>query len=226
MSQASKVALRPRRRPRQARSQVTVTAILDATVRVLLQRGYGACTTRLVAEVAGVGIGSVYEYFPNKEALIAAVIEREADRCLSALERELAATFDRPFQEALRAAVGATLRELEARREIMQLLIVEYPHIGKLDALGQLPMRAAELTAHCFGRWIRGGVDEQATTFRVLANMLMGAYLSQTLLPAGRVSQEEMRDALVDILVRVLEPRLNASATCGNSGRLVAEAGP
>src|SRR5262245_58040932 len=53
--------LRARRRPRQARSHMTVSSLLDATALVLLRRGYAACTTNLVAEVAGVGIGSLYE---------------------------------------------------------------------------------------------------------------------------------------------------------------------
>jgi len=73
------VQLSPRKAPRQSRSQATVTAILDATARILLERGYAAASTNAVAELAGVSVGSLYQYFPNKEALIAALQARHGE---------------------------------------------------------------------------------------------------------------------------------------------------
>ena len=64
-----------RRKPSQRRSQVTVTAILDAAARVFEERGFEAGTTNHVAEVAGVSIGSLYEYFPNKDAMVVALVD-------------------------------------------------------------------------------------------------------------------------------------------------------
>lgn len=182
-------------------------AILDATVIVLRKHGYEDCTTRLVAQVAGVGIGSLYEYFPNKEALIAALVEREADGYMVVLQREMAATFDRPFAEALRIALGRALHELESRRELVSLLLAKYPYMGQLPALGRLPSRAAELAALCIGRW--GGevwVSNSPATYHVLASMLIGACVSHILQPSAQVSSEAMLDALVEILLRVLQP--------------------
>ena len=63
-----------RRKPIQARSQSTVDAILTAAARVLVERGYAKTTTNHVAQVAGVSIGSLYQYFRNKDELIMAVI--------------------------------------------------------------------------------------------------------------------------------------------------------
>jgi AcrR family transcriptional regulator len=207
----TKVTLRARRRPRQARSQVTVSAILEATVRVLLKHGYEGCTTRLVAEVAGVGIGSVYEYFPNKEALIAAVIEREADRYMAVLQREMLATIDRPFADALRVALSAALCELESRRDLVSLLLTEYPYVGQLTALGRVPRHAAELAALCLRRWgDEVCISDRPATYHVLASMLIGAYLAHTLRPVAQVSSEAMLDALVEILLRILQPRAHA----------------
>lgn len=72
MTDSSRAARqKPRRRPRQARSWATSLAVQEAFVRVLLERGYDGVTIRDVAAVAGVGIGTFYEYFPNKEALAA-----------------------------------------------------------------------------------------------------------------------------------------------------------
>jgi AcrR family transcriptional regulator len=69
-----------RKKPSQARSEVTVEAILDAAAQVFEARGYAAGTTNRIAERAGVSIGSVYEYFPNKDAIVVALAERELER--------------------------------------------------------------------------------------------------------------------------------------------------
>ncbi len=69
-----------RKRPSQARSQVTVEAILDAAAQVFEARGYAAGTTNRIAARAGVSIGSLYEYFPNKDAIVVALAERELER--------------------------------------------------------------------------------------------------------------------------------------------------
>jgi AcrR family transcriptional regulator len=65
-----------RKRPRQARSKAMVTAILDAAARVVRTDGDDHLTTNRVAEVAGVSVGSLYQYFPNKAALLVALLER------------------------------------------------------------------------------------------------------------------------------------------------------
>ena len=67
--------LRARKRPRQARSRATVDAILRAAAQVFATRGYAATTTNHIAERAGVSIGSLYEYFPSKDALLVALME-------------------------------------------------------------------------------------------------------------------------------------------------------
>lgn len=66
----------PRKMPRQSRSKANFEAILDAAARVLVKEGYDRATTNRIADVAGVGIGTLYEYFPNKEAVFAALRRR------------------------------------------------------------------------------------------------------------------------------------------------------
>ena len=73
-------ALNPRKLPRQARSRALVDAILDAAARILEEQGREALNTNLVADKAGVSIGSLYQYFPNRDAIIAAVAERHGHR--------------------------------------------------------------------------------------------------------------------------------------------------
>ena len=82
----SRLQLRTRKEPIQARSQATVESILDAATRVLAKQSLAGFNTNRVAEVAGVSIGSLYQYFPNKAALIVAVLDREHERLATALE--------------------------------------------------------------------------------------------------------------------------------------------
>lgn len=77
---------RPRKMPRQGRSTETVRAIIEATARILEQDGLGAFTTNAVAERAGVSIGSLYQYFPGKEALVGALIVRETSLLIAECE--------------------------------------------------------------------------------------------------------------------------------------------
>lgn len=67
----AKILLTPLKKPTQARSKATYQAILEATTHILITQGYEALTTNHVAEIAGVSIASLYQYFPNKESLVA-----------------------------------------------------------------------------------------------------------------------------------------------------------
>jgi AcrR family transcriptional regulator len=74
MAKATK--LKPRKLPVQARSKMTVEAILDAAALVFAERGFNGGTTNHIAERAGVSIGSLYQYFPNKDAIMMGLMER------------------------------------------------------------------------------------------------------------------------------------------------------
>jgi AcrR family transcriptional regulator len=98
-----------RRRPRQARSQNTVAAVLTATAQVLKREGYSGLTTRAIAERAGVSVGSLYQYFPTKEAVVRALAEQHRARVVDALERALARSAHCALPERTRILVDALL---------------------------------------------------------------------------------------------------------------------
>ncbi len=79
-----------RRAPRQERSRQTVEAVLDAVERVLKREGVGAITTNRIAEAAGVSIGSVYQYFPDKQSIFTALHQRHVDQVSQVLEQTVA----------------------------------------------------------------------------------------------------------------------------------------
>ena len=87
MPTAAKPALHPRKTPVQARSAVTVDAILDATLQVLVACGKERLTTTLVARRAGVSVGTLYQYFPNKSALLQAALRRHMEEIRQAIDQ-------------------------------------------------------------------------------------------------------------------------------------------
>lgn len=119
---AVKEAPPPRKSPRQARSHATVDAILDATARILVERGYVNVTTNAVSERAGVSVGSLYQYFPNKESLLGAVRLRHSER----MEREVLRAFDQPeatsFDDGMRRAIEAVIKAHLVEPDLHQAL--------------------------------------------------------------------------------------------------------
>lgn len=117
----------PRRTPRQARSQALVEAILEATARVLAERGYAGTNTNIVAERAGVSVGSVYQYFPNKDSLVTALHERHAAQMYTAIDTVLAASQPRSLRGQVEAMVHALLAAHRVEPELHQVLEREFP---------------------------------------------------------------------------------------------------
>lgn len=90
-------ALAPRKSPRQARSAATVEAIRTATIQVLLAEGVARLTTTRVAERAGVSVGTMYQYFPHKEALLFALVREKVEAIARAMEAAAQALAGRPL---------------------------------------------------------------------------------------------------------------------------------
>jgi AcrR family transcriptional regulator len=117
-----------RRQPQQRRAQLTVDAILDAMVRLLKRKGFSALTTNRIAEVAGVSIGSVYQYFPDKRAIFIALHQRhieQIDRIIGATLIEHAGS---PLDTFIRAVVGVMVEAHTTDPELYELLLHEVPH--------------------------------------------------------------------------------------------------
>ena len=122
--------LEPRKSPRQRRAQETVKAILQATAQVLSEHGYAKTSTNKVARVAGVSIGSLYQYFPNKEALIIALFDRHTEEVLTSLGREILEMAREPLPEAVTRLVRFYLR-LHTRDPRLQLAMTQQAiHLG------------------------------------------------------------------------------------------------
>jgi AcrR family transcriptional regulator len=128
----------PRKRPRQARSRATVDTVLEATARVLVKRGFDGLTTNLVAEAAGVSIGSLYQYFPNKEALVGALIEKHVEDMTSLCLSELTRVALLPVPQAIRSVIELMIRAHAVEPELHRVLTEQVPRVGRMAKLREI----------------------------------------------------------------------------------------
>src|SRR5512134_3178395 len=127
-----KVRTTPRKTPTQARSRATVDAILAATARVMVKHGFDRTTTNQIAEAAGVSIGSLYQYFPSKEALVAALMDRHHAEMRAVLVSQLEKTRSLPLAEAVRAMIELMLRAHAVDPALHRVLMEQVPRTGRL----------------------------------------------------------------------------------------------
>lgn len=117
-----------RRRPTQWRARQTVEAVLDAVIRILKREGTGAVTTNRIAEVAGVSIGSLYQYFPDKRAIFVALHERHIEQIDRLVERTLVEFAAAPLDELMRALVEAMVDAHTSDPKLFEMMQAEVPH--------------------------------------------------------------------------------------------------
>lgn len=124
---------KPRKNALQERSRATVDALVEATARVLVREGFEKTSTNRIAEIAGVSVGSLYQYFPGKEALVAAVIERHQEEIMGIVRTTLCEIADMPIEQATRRLVTVAIEAHRINPELHRVLAEQIPRAGKLD---------------------------------------------------------------------------------------------
>lgn len=114
--------LRPRKRARQQRSTQTVEAILTAAARILERGGLEAANTNAIAALAGVSIGSLYQYFPNRDAILFELLRRAERRMADALAEAIDATKELPFAARLKLLIAGAVRQQFERPALARAL--------------------------------------------------------------------------------------------------------
>ena len=134
-------AFEPRKTPIQARATVTVEAISEATIQVLLTQGAERLTTTRVADRAGVSVGTLYQYFPNKQSLLFAVLEDHLKKVTEAVEDACERARHKPLTEMIKEVVEAFVDAKIARTDISVALYEVAPDVGGLALIKRVTER-------------------------------------------------------------------------------------
>jgi AcrR family transcriptional regulator len=200
----------PRRIPRQRRAQLTRDAIIEAAAHLLATRGWDASTTNHIAERAGVSIGSLYKYFPNKPSILAQVARRRIDAEVSALSATLESHADDPA--GLPAAIVATTADRYAAHASLDTALME--QMGAIEVARFLRDAEAEvvrmteryLTRH--RRQLRTGAGAAAfVAVHTLRGVLVAAAAHDAALLQSATFRGEVALLLERYLVHDLERR-------------------
>lgn len=132
---ARRPLVNPRKDASQERSRATVDALVEATARVLVREGFDKASTNRIAAVAGVSVGSLYQYFPSKEALVAAVIDRHNHDLMQIARSELAEVANQPVEKAMRKLVAMAVKAHRADPKLHRVLAEQIPRVGRLERM-------------------------------------------------------------------------------------------
>ena len=190
-------ALEPRKIPVQARAAVTVEAIFEATIQVLLSHGPERLTTTRVAQRAGVSVGTLYQYFPNKQSLLFAVLEDHLDKVAAAVELACECARGKRLSEMVQHVVEKFVDAKMQRTDISTALYRVSAEVGG----PALVKRTAERSRRALEAMLKTAPDAASQPERFAIQMMFSAMAGATrsVLEAGATPMmvQKLRDHLV-----------------------------
>lgn len=135
----------PRKQPRQGRARQTVKRLLDAAAELIEEQGLESLTTNRIAERSGVNIASLYQYYPNKDAIVSALVESWLQEVTLQLGAVLNLKVDMPIEESTRLWCQAGLMYFRQRPALLALLLTVQQNPEQWPAVRQLEYRLMEI---------------------------------------------------------------------------------
>ncbi|WP_422034115.1 TetR/AcrR family transcriptional regulator [Reyranella sp.] len=194
-----------RRSPRQARAAQTVAAIVEAAAQILEKGGLAAFTTNAVAERAGVSIGTLYQYFADKNALLMALAREEMESALGQVGRALQGEGDPSVEGRVRAMVRAIVHAFRgrqrARKAVVQALLAQGHGIELMAPVAAFVARAGEAVGRGPNPLVGPFTREQAfVVSRALMGVVRAAVLEEQPFLASRAFEDEIVRMIVAYL--------------------------
>ena len=188
MPQRSQAVLEPRKSPVQARSTASVDAILEATIQVLLQVGKERLTTTKVALRAGVSVGTLYQYFPNKSALLKGALKRHLDEVAEAVERVCDQQRGHSLEQMAAALMTAFLAAKMRNAKTSVALYAVSSDVDGAKVAREMGLRANQAVVGM----LRTAREQLTTDPQLVASMLQGvmAGVSRRLLESAAPEKE------------------------------------
>jgi AcrR family transcriptional regulator len=201
---ARKPLTKPRKHASQERSRATVDALVEATARILVREGFDKASTNRIAAEAGVSIGSLYQYFPSKEALVAAVIDRHNRELMQVARSALAEIAAQPVEKAVRRLVAVGIEAHRIAPKLHRVLAEQIPRTGRLEHVGALDRETLAL----FRAYLESHRDELRTIDPGLATFVCAttieALTHNAVLHRPDMLSDEAVETLVDEATRLV----------------------
>lgn len=203
----------PRKRPLQARSRETYAAILEATARILEAEGLEAANTNAIAERAGVSVGSLYQYFPDKAAIFAELIIASETELCGMLEALVSSTGGQTLEERLALLVQAGVAQQMARPQLTRLL----DYLEAILPADPKMLAADERILKLIGRLLQDHRDEiarpaTATTALDVLSIVKGMVDGASF--AGETLQRQLEARVMAALLGYLKVHPERSLVC------------
>ena len=201
---ARKIRPQPRRKPVQGRAQATVDVILEAAAQILAQHGAEAATTNAIAERAGVSVGSLYQYFANREALLGELVQRHVDAMQAVLGAALDGLQARPLPQAIEQLVAAIVASHRVSPRLHQALHQALSH-GKVETIDRFESHLERLVCHALR--MHPGLDlvDPELTATVLVRALGGLIRTTLRREPERVDDPALAAAMTGMILGTLE---------------------
>jgi AcrR family transcriptional regulator len=176
---------------------------LDATARILIKEGFGNASTNRIAEVAGVSVGSLYQYFPSKEALVAALVDRHRQEISEAVQVELAEAMQLPLKRGVRKLVTVAVKAHRIDPDLHRALTEQIPRVGRLEKAETFNRENYALFRAYLERH-RGEIrtaDPELASFVCVTSI---EALTHTAVLNQRIVSDEAMEALIDEATRLV----------------------
>jgi AcrR family transcriptional regulator len=202
-----KPATNARKQPQQERSKVTVEAILEATTRILIEDGYDKANTNRIAERAGISIGSLYQYFPNKESLIVALGEKHSQDMATVVAAHLDTALDKPLEVVLPQLIKAVIAAHEIDPRLHQILSQEIPRSGRSATMQEIDNNITNMVRLYLENWqhVIRSPDLDLTTFilcQTVDSLSHAATIERPDFADNELFQQEVCQLLISFLLR------------------------
>lgn len=199
----TQVPEKPRKKPQQRRSKATVDALLEATAQILVSHGYQKASTNRIAERAGVSIGSLYEYFPNKDALVTALIERNTYDVLHSLMLTMEQSMKKEPEEAVRFWIAQMVAVLNEKADVVRASMNQIPYMMEIPAIKQLRSKLMALAAYGGGH-LAQNYDKELTPEEIylITTMVSTSIIAMVVEPPQDV--DSTVESLASMMLRML----------------------
>ena len=202
-----KAATVVRRRPRQARAQSTVDAIYEATLQIIEREGAERITTNRISEVSGFSIGTLYQYFHDRDSLLMAMAIAHRDRLIERLKTILTASRDQPAGEAISRLVAVLVADARSNRKMLRAVVRAVTRkemaAKMIDAMRVLDQYIGRSLAELAGS--DGLALSPACQFvlsRSLTCVLWSAVMEDSDLLDGQELEDQLRNMLAAAMIR------------------------